>query len=106
MDSNDREHVSVVINYFWGEGTAQSHSVNENAAAVVYEALEEAQACSASMDLVPRPTYGLPSISYVVKEVAKIGIRIASDDTKIYEACRKQVANRFRIKIDMALQRL
>jgi hypothetical protein len=106
MNSNDREHVSVVINYFWGEGTAQPHSVNENVAAVVYEALEEAQACSASMDLVPRPTYGLPGISYVVKEVAKIGVRIASGDTKIYEACRKQVANRFRIKMDMALQGL
>lgn len=106
MDSSDREYVSIVINYFWGEGTAQTHSVNENAAAVVCEALEEAQACSASMDLVPRPTYGLPGISYIVKQVAKIGIRIASGDTKIYEACRKQVANRFRIKIDMALQEL
>lgn len=106
MNSNDREHVSVVINYFWGEGTTQAHSVNENAAAIVYEALEEAQVCSASMDLVPRPTYSLPGISYIVKQVAKIGIRIASGDTKIYEMCRKQVANRFRIKIDMALQGL
>ncbi|MGQ7273985.1 hypothetical protein [Marinobacter sp. V034] len=104
MDSSEREHIATVLNYFWGGGTATPHSVNENTASVAYEALEEAQSCSASMDLVPRPVFGRPGIGHAVKEVAKIGKRIASGDTEIYESCRRQVASTYRIKIEMALQ--
>lgn len=65
MRSDDREYVAAVINFFW-QGLAQPHSVNENAAKVMYEALTEAQGCTASIDLVPRPTY-TPSINYIIK---------------------------------------
>ncbi|TBW48515.1 hypothetical protein EZI54_21215 [Marinobacter halodurans] len=106
MNSSDREHIAVVVNYFWGAGKARADMVNKDVAAVVYEALEEAQACSAAIDLVPRPTYGLPGISYVVKQVAKIGVRIASGDTQIYQMCRGRVAVNFKLKIERALMGL
>ena len=66
MKSDDREYVAAVINFFW-QGLAQPHSVNENSAKVMYEALTEAQSCTASIDLVPRPTY-TPDINYIIKQ--------------------------------------
>tara|TARA_R110000824_G_scaffold265232_1_gene454128 strand:- start:609 stop:737 length:129 start_codon:yes stop_codon:yes gene_type:complete len=42
MESEQREHISTVINYFWGEGTTSPESVNQGMAAVAYEALQEA----------------------------------------------------------------
>lgn len=63
MDIYDREYLAAVINYFWGQGTATPQSVNEAAALIAYEALSEANVCSESMDLVPRPTYGAAGIA-------------------------------------------
>lgn len=106
MESDQREHISTVINFFWGEGTTSPESVNENMATVAYEALEEAQRCSASMDLVPRPISGRPGGKYIIKQVAKIGKRIASGDTEIYEICRQRVEVNFRNQMEMATQGL
>ena len=65
MDHSDREYVSAAINFFWGDGTASPESVNERSAEVVYTAVTESQSCSASMDLVPRPSGGKPGIYYI-----------------------------------------
>lgn len=48
MNHDERAYIATVINYFWGQGTAAPHAVNEESAKVVYEALEESQSCSAS----------------------------------------------------------
>lgn len=104
MDSQEREYVTAAINYFW-KGLAQPHTVNENAAKIMYEALAEAQSCTASMDLVPRPTY-TPGISYVVREIANIGQRIMSGDTSMYNACRNQVAANYKTYMQSALMGL
>ena len=101
MRSDDREYVAAVIKFFW-QGLAQPPSVNENAAKVMYEALTEAQGCTASIDLVPRPTY-TPSINYIIKEIAKIGQRIMSGDTSLYNMCRDQVAANYKTHIRAAL---
>ncbi len=106
MESEQREHISTVINYFWGEGTTSPESVNQGMAAVAYEALQEAQSCSAAMDFVPRPASGRPGMGYLVKQVAKIGKRIASGDTQVYESCRQRVAINYRIQMEMAKQGL
>lgn len=106
MESDQREHISTVINYFLGEGTTSPESVNQGMAAIAYEALEEAQSCSAAMDFVPRPISGRPGGKYVIKQVAKIGKRIASGDTQIYETCRQRVAVNFRNKMELAKQGL
>ncbi|WP_336366043.1 hypothetical protein [Marinobacter sp. C2H3] len=106
MDLDQREHLSVVINYFWGEGTTSPQAVNESMASVAYHALEEAQNCSAAMDLVPRPAAGRPGFKYIIKQVAKIGKRIASGDTKTYETCRQRVAINFRTQMELAKQGL
>jgi len=103
MDIYEREHISVVVNFFWGKGTATPQTVNEGVAMVAYEALEEARVCSDSMDLVPRPTYGAVGIKWIIKQLAKIGKRILSGDTRIYDTCKGQVAARYRSKILMAL---
>lgn len=106
MNHDERAYIATVINYFWGQGTAAPHAVNEESAKVVYEALEESQSCSASMDLVPRPSSGKPGLSYIVKQIAKIGKRMAEGDTAVYEACRVQVARNYKSKIQFALMGL
>ncbi|WP_336146555.1 hypothetical protein [Marinobacter salarius] len=105
MESDQREYVSTVINYFWGEGTSSPETVNEGMAAIAFKALEEAQKCSSTMDFVPRPS-GRPNIKNIIKQVAKVGKRIASGDTQIYETCRTQVAVNYRNQMEMAKQGL
>lgn len=104
MNYDEREHVAAVVNYFW-EGLAEPHTVNENVAKVIYEALSEVQSCTASIDLVPRPTY-TPNASYIVREVSKIGKRIMSGDISVYNACRDRVAVSYRTFIEEALMGL
>lgn len=103
MDLNDKKYVATVINFFWGRGTTTPAGVNEEAALVAYEALEQANVCSDSMDLVPRPTYAKAGIKYVLKQLAGIGKRIQSGDTAIYNSCKGAVALRYKTKIMMAL---
>lgn len=103
MDFNDKQNVATVINFFWGHGTTTPEGVNEEAAIVAYEALEQAKVCSKSMDLVPRPTYAKSGIKYVLKQLAGIGKRIKQGDTAIYNSCKGVVALRYRTKIAMAL---
>jgi len=106
VNHDEREYVATAINYFWGDGTTTPHAVNQQAASVLYEALQETQHCSASMDLVPRPVSGKPSLSSIVKQVAKVGKRIAIRDTQQYEICRLQVARNYRTEIQLALMGL
>ena len=103
MGITDKEYIAIVINYFWGEGTATSQSVNERVVLVVYEALEQAKICSDSMDLVPRPTYGTSSIKMIIIQLAGIGRRIKSGNAKVYNSCRGQVGVNYKSKIKMAL---
>lgn len=103
MNLEEREHIATVINYFWGKGTATPPTVNEEAAKVVYGALDEARSCSAAMDLVPRPASAKPGLSYIVKQIAGIGKRMAEGDTTLYEACRVQVARNYKSEIQFAL---
>lgn len=106
MNLDEREYIATVINYFWGTGTATPATVNEEAAKVVYDALGEARSCSASMDLVPRLSSGKAGISYIVKQIAKIGKRIAEGDAGLYEVCRVQVARNYKSAIQFALMGL
>lgn len=103
MDTYDRQYVAAVINFFWGQGTTTPQGVNDEAALVAYEALEQANVCSDSMDLVPRPKYGMLDIKYVLKQIANVGKRIMQGDTIIYNACKGAVGVRYKSKIMMAL---
>jgi hypothetical protein len=103
MDTYDRQYVSAVINYFWEEGTTTPEAVNEKAAVIAFEALDQANVCSDAMDLVPRPTYGAVDIKYVLKQLAKIGKRVIQGDTAIYNVCKVTVALHYKTKIKMAL---
>ncbi len=102
MDIYDREYVAAVINYFWGPNLATAHNVNEQAALVAYEALEKANVCSDSMDLVPRPTL-IASPTYAVKQLAQIGKRIISGDTAVYNVCKNAVGLGYKSAIRIAL---
>jgi len=104
MDFYEKEYVAAVVNYFWGNGTATPQSVNEKVALVAYEALEEARICSDSMDLVPRPTSGVASIKWALKQLSKIGKRIMYGDTRIYDSCKAQVGINYKHKVMMALR--
>ncbi|WP_024328484.1 hypothetical protein [Thioalkalivibrio sp. ALR17-21] len=106
MNHDDRERISTVINYFWGEDTAAPHAVTRNVAKVAFEALQEAQSCTAAMDMVPRPGATKAGPRYAAKQLAKIGKRIASGDTSQYETCRSQVAVAYKSRINMALMGL
>ena len=106
MESEQREHISTVINYFWGEGTTSPESVNQGMAAVAYEALQEAQSCYSALDFVTRQAYRRPGMGYLGKQMAKVGKRIASGDTQVYESCRQRVAINYRTQMEMAKQGL
>lgn len=106
MNHDEKAFIANAINYFWGPGTAQPHAVNDQAARVVYEALDETQSCSASMDLVPRPAASKPGLFYIIKQIAKVGKRLAEGDTAPYEACRVQVARNYKSEIQFALMGL
>ncbi|WP_250657052.1 hypothetical protein [Alkalimarinus coralli] len=102
MDIYEREYVAAVINYFWGPNLTNAHSVNEPAAQIAFEALAKANVCSDSMDLVPRPTL-IASPGYVVKQLSKIGKRIISGDTSIYNLCKGAVGMGYKSHIQIAL---
>ena len=53
-------------------------SVNDSTAMIAIEALSAANACSKSMDLVPRPAYGALNLKWTIDELVDIGERIAS----------------------------
>lgn len=103
MDVYEREYVAGVINYFWGPNITTAQSVTESAVMVAHSALEQANICSASMDLVPRPM-GLPSSNYAIKQLAKIGERILSGDSSIYHLCKVRVGASYKTDILMALR--
>lgn len=103
MDVYDKEYIAAVVNYFWGKGTTTALSVNDKVVLVAFEALEEANVCSDSIDLVPRPAYGALNIKYAIKQLAKIGKRISSGDTSIYNSCKGIVGARYKSKVIMAL---
>lgn len=103
MDIHERQHTAVVINFFWGPGTATPESVNEEAALIAYEALEKAKVCSDTMNLVPRPTLRIINIRYVLKQLSKVGKKIMEGDTRIYHSCRDAVGVHYKSRITMAL---
>jgi len=106
MNSTDRENIAQVVNFFWDKIRVEPHSINDKVVSVVHNALSEAQNCSASIDLVPRPTYGNAGAAYKVMQLAAIGKRIASGDREVYTPCKNQMALGHRSAIEMALMGL
>jgi hypothetical protein len=103
MDMSEKEYVAVVINYFGDAELVTPDQVNEHVASVAYEALQSAAICSAAMDMVPRPTYGLPDMKYIVKQLVDIGKRIAERDGGIYFICKLGVTDAYITKIKLSL---
>jgi hypothetical protein len=106
MDTQDKKYVADVINYFWGPNLVTSAQINQHIATVTYEALTQANTCSNAMDLVPRPTYSKPNITYIIKQLSGIGKRIVSGDSDIYNVCKITVSASYRNKIRLALMGL
>ncbi|MGI0118798.1 hypothetical protein [Zooshikella sp. RANM57] len=104
MNSSDQEYIAVLINYFWGEGAATPSAINGNVINTVYEVLLEAQSCSSSMDLVPRPSGSVAGIGYSVSQLVNIGKRIASGDTRLYITCKNVAAARYKTKVILVLR--
>ncbi len=103
MSIYERDYIAAVINYFWGPNLTTSQSVNKSAAIVAYKALEQANVCSNSMDMVPRPM-GIPSSTFAIKELAKIGKRIMSGNTLVYNVCKVRVSASYKTDLLMALR--
>ncbi|HFB63995.1 MAG TPA: hypothetical protein ENJ60_00505 [Aeromonadales bacterium] len=103
MDIYEREYVAAVINYFWGPDITTPQTVTSSAAEIAYKALDQANVCSSSMDIVPRPM-GFPGSTYAIKELAKIGKRIISGNTLIYNVCKASVSANYKTDILMALR--
>ncbi len=102
MNIYEREYVAAVINYFWGPNLTTSRGVNETAALIAYEALEKANVCSDSMNLVPRPTL-VANPGYAIRQLALIGKRIISGDTAIYHVCKIAIGANYKSAIRIAL---
>lgn len=90
MSPEDREHIALVINFFWGE-IAAPNQVNESVARLAYESLESASNCTAAMHLGPRSPSSKPGVSFIVKQFAAIAKRVAEDDSRIYQLCRQRI---------------
>jgi len=108
MNESERKYASIVINYLFAEKLpplTTPEAVTERAVIIAFEALERANACSRTMDLVPRPYIGpMNNLSYPLKEIVKIGMRIESGDERIYLLCRRILSiSHYRVDIIGAL---
>lgn len=106
MTLSEKEKIAFLINFFWGEGTASPHTVNDQAAKIAYKALSEAQSCSAAMDFVPRPAGSKPGIVYIITQLATLADRLSSKEKSIYYVCKIKVKSNFKTEITMALRGL
>ncbi|GGX52742.1 hypothetical protein GCM10007392_20190 [Saccharospirillum salsuginis] len=109
MDINraDREHAAKVVNFFWGRGTATPETVNESVIRVAVDALDQANVCSDSMDLVPRPA-GIvrPDPKWAMKQIRKVAQRINEGNTSVYHICKVRIESVYKTEIRMALEGL
>jgi len=106
MTHEEKEYISAAINYFWGlPDKVTADQINERVAETAYDALKHAMLCSYVMDLVPRPMT-TPGATYAIKELVKIGARIASGDKEVYFICKAAVSYKFSTKIQEALRGL
>ena len=105
ISREDREHAAKVVNFFWGRGKATPEAVNEKVIRVAVEALEDINACSDNMDLVPRPA-GIvrPGPRWAVKQIRKIANRINEGNTDFYFICRVRIKAGYRSRMEIALQ--
>ncbi|MEJ2455448.1 MAG: hypothetical protein P8103_15005 [Candidatus Thiodiazotropha sp.] len=103
MNKKEKEYVASVINNFSNSNMVTPDKVNDHVVAAAYEALHAASTCSAAMDIMPRPTYSRPGVSYIVKELVGIGKRIKERGEGIYHICRVVISADYRTKIRLAL---
>lgn len=103
MDMNEKEYVAIVINNFSDYNMVTANMVNDHVAEVAYAALRGATMCSTAMDIVPRPTYSVPGIRYIVKQLVDIGKRIAEHNDGIYYICKLVTTAKFRTEMRLAL---
>ena len=100
LSDQEKQEIQTIVNYFY-KGSLKLHNINEKVADIVYQMLQYAQSCSVAMNLVPRPAGMKPGISYVLKEIAKITLRLKKDN-KIYHSCRDSVALKWRTALTLA----
>ncbi len=103
MDIDEKKYIAIVINYFSDSNMVTADIVNDHVAEVAYAALRGATMCSTAMDIVPRPTYTVPGIKYIVKQLVGIGKRIAEQNDGIYYICKLVTTAKFRTEMRLAL---
>lgn len=105
MSPQDREHITAVINFFWGD-IARPEQVTSHIVLLTYEALSRAGSCTAVMHLVPRAPGIKPGTTYVLKQLRGVAKRIAEDDERIYQLCRQRIQINYMSEMRMALMGL
>lgn len=91
MQDHDKRRVAEILDAFYkGAGHwVWNGEVNEGVAKVTAVMLCEASKCSKGMDYVPRPPSGVPSVTWVVKQIGDIVVRRLASGT--YKTCQVAV---------------
>ena len=105
MNYYDKMYIAEAVNYFFPSVKIRLDQVNTRIVRVLYEAIIESQKCTASIDLVPRPSSGVAGIAYMVTQMAIIGKNISSGDTRTYMSCKNAIgASLLKTNMTMALR--
>lgn len=98
---SEARDIRQIIDFFFGYSVASRITINDKVVSLVWDMLQEAQNCSKTMDLVPRPPKKVPDIHYIINELVKIALRVRNND-QIYLSCKNAVAYSYRSALEMA----
>ena len=99
LSHEDQEHCRQVARWFYG---SEPQDVNEQVAEVLAEMLHKVIDGSRMMDLVPRPTGGVPGAGWLVSQGVQIWWRTHANRDKVYSTVKQSVAWGYKSKYHMA----
>ena len=98
LSDQDKDYVRNVGRWFYG---AAPQNINERLATVVAEMMLKVVEGSRAMHLVPRPTGGVPGVSWLVSQAVQAWWRTAHED-RVYFAVKAAVAAGYKTTYAMA----
>ena len=98
LTHEEQEYVRAVGNWFYGSPPAQ---VTDQLAAVVAEMMQKVVDGSKAMHLVPRPTGGVPGVTWLVSQAVMAWWRTHHEE-RVYYAVKMAVAAGYRSTYAMA----
>lgn len=96
-------HARSILSAFFGPAFASRITINDKVVEVIWKMISNSKKCTELVQLVPRPTGGIPGASYIVMQLGKLGYRlISSKDEEISNICKSGVAYNYSTLIQIA----